>query len=91
MVAFYWSYQTITTVGFGDVNANGNYIEQIMCSIWMITGVAFQSYQIGIIVQIMSSDQSNESMEKKIQHLRNIQRRNKVPSALINRIMNHIK
>jgi hypothetical protein len=27
LVSYYWSYQTLTLIGFGDVSSNGNQVE----------------------------------------------------------------
>ena len=39
--SFYWAYQTITTVGFGDINVKGDILEMVICIIWMIFGVGY--------------------------------------------------
>jgi len=52
--------QTLTTVGFGDISAY-NEAEQAFAIFWMIFGVGFYSYSIGIMTQmITSTDAGNE-------------------------------
>ena len=53
--AFYWSFQTLTTVGFGDINANGNYVEMIIAANLMLIGTIVQSYLIGNFIGIITS------------------------------------
>ena len=43
--SFYWSTQTITTVGFGDFNLYNKY-EKLYANIWIIIGAAFYSFLI---------------------------------------------
>lgn len=59
MVAFYWAFQTLTTVGYGDVTV-GTDTEKVMCIMWMIFGVGFYSYTIGNMTQMIASfDEDN--------------------------------
>jgi hypothetical protein len=38
--SYYWAYQTLTSVGFGDISSLSNYmIEEPMAIIWMLFGV----------------------------------------------------
>lgn len=49
-----WALQTLTTVGYGDINA---YLLQERCLalIWMIFGVGFYSFTIGNLASTISS------------------------------------
>ena len=46
--AMYWAFQTLTTVGYGDVRAVRN-DERIVAILWMVFGVGFYAYIIGYI------------------------------------------
>lgn len=51
---FYWSLQTLTTVGFGDMTIK-SVNERLFAIVWMILGVAFYSYAIGNLTNIIAS------------------------------------
>ena len=51
--ALYWSCQTVTTVGYGDIPAFTN-VEIIFSFIWMLVGVAFYSFIIGNFSSIIT-------------------------------------
>ena len=46
VVAIYWAFQTLTTVGYGDISATRDY-ERLIALIWIILGCGFYSYTIG--------------------------------------------
>jgi hypothetical protein len=46
VVAIYWSFQTLTTVGYGDISAQRDF-ERIIALVWIILGCGFYSYTIG--------------------------------------------
>ena len=52
-VSFYWTIQTITTVGYGDVATTNTY-ERIFASIIMIIGVLAFSFASGSLASIIS-------------------------------------
>lgn len=54
LAAFEWVFQTLTTVGFGDIAAK-SLIERIFAIMWMIIGVGFYSYAIGNVGTILSN------------------------------------
>lgn len=67
MLSFYWAFQTITTVGYGDYNANGNVYQEILAIFWLLFGVGFQSSAIGTIISIIQlDDQEQEEINEKI-------------------------
>lgn len=62
MISFYWAFQTLLTIGYGDVVA-GNAFEQFMAIIWMLTGIGFYSFTIGNMTQmIIDYDKDNEML-----------------------------
>ena len=46
LYAVYWAFQTLTTVGFGDISANTP-MEKVVSILWMVFGVGFYSFTIG--------------------------------------------
>ena len=54
MVSYYWAFQTLTTVGYGDITV-GSDTEKFMASCWMIFGVGFYSYTIGNMTQMIEN------------------------------------
>ena len=62
-VAVYWAFQTLTTVGFGDVSGVTS-TERIFAICWMLLGVAMYSYAIGNMTNMIASmDSSNEELQ----------------------------
>lgn len=53
LACLYWALQTLTTVGFGDINAV-TIPEKIIAILWMIFGVGFYSFTIGNLSQIIA-------------------------------------
>jgi hypothetical protein len=54
MVSVYWAFQTVTTVGFGDI-AITQLEEYILCIIWMLFGVSVYTLTIGNVSSIIAS------------------------------------
>jgi hypothetical protein len=62
IISFYWSFQTITTIGYGDISA-GNETERYVAIAAMIIGTGFYSYTIGnMTAMILSLDEDNEEL-----------------------------
>jgi hyperpolarization activated cyclic nucleotide-gated potassium channel 2 len=57
-----WALQTLTTVGYGDINAKMT-TERTVALIWMIFGVGFYSFTIGNLASIISA------IDKRAAHL----------------------
>lgn len=64
MASFYWAFQTITTVGYGDINAETPG-ERVLAIIWMIVGVGFYSFTIGNLSSILA-DMDRRSLILKV-------------------------
>ena len=54
LVSVYWAFQTVTTVGFGDI-AIKHLEEYILCIIWMLFGVSVYTLTIGNVSSIIAS------------------------------------
>lgn len=52
LAGMYWAFQTLTTVGFGDIPATTVY-ERIIAIGWMIFGIGFYSFTIGNLSSII--------------------------------------
>ena len=63
LVAFYWSIQTITTVGFGDV-PTASVLEMLLSLLWMILGVGFYSFVMGNFSSMIASIDSEKAKLK---------------------------
>ena len=50
--AFYWAFQTVTTVGYGDFSISTK-SEYLLSFLWMIIGVNFYSFTVGNVTNII--------------------------------------
>lgn len=72
VLAIYWTIQTITTVGYGDLDIT-NTLEVVFCSIIMVVGVMSFSFANGSLTSILSSyDSQNNALQQKIEILNRI-------------------
>jgi hypothetical protein len=86
LVSLYWAFQTLTTVGFGDVGSMTN-IEIVVCCVWMIMGVGFYSFIIGNLSSIMNDiDDKNSKLQDKINALSDFARRTKLSQTTVDKI-----
>lgn len=60
ITSFYWAITTICTVGYGDVHSVTD-TERIFNILWIFTGVAFYSYTVGTLTNIISSNNLKKS------------------------------
>jgi hypothetical protein len=82
----YWTLQTLTTVGFGDIGSITN-IEMAACCMWMIFGVGFYSFIIGNLSSIMNDiDYKNSVLQDKINALDEFAIKTKLPNKTIDKI-----
>ena len=66
IISFYWSIQTVLTVGYGDISSVTT-LEKWMSISWMMVGVGFYSYIIGTVAQVLEKiDNRKSSLKAKI-------------------------
>ena len=71
-ISYYWTIQTISTVGYGDISI-GNNAERSYCIIVMVLGVVAFGIANGHITSIISSvDSKNALYQEKLEVLNNI-------------------
>lgn len=59
ITCLYWSFTTLTTVGYGDVSA-GTSLEKVFSIIWMIVCLYFLGFTIGSLSAFMANNQTKE-------------------------------
>ena len=70
--SFYWTIQTITTVGYGDMPAK-NATEWVFCALMMVIGVISFSFANGSLASILANyDEQNAELQEKINILNKI-------------------
>lgn len=60
ITSFYWAITTICTVGYGDVHSVTD-IERVFNILWICIGVAFYSYTVGTLTNIISANNLKKS------------------------------
>lgn len=53
IISMYWSYTTLSTVGYGDITPCTN-IEIILSLMWMVFGICFFSFTIGSLASMLT-------------------------------------
>jgi len=62
----YWSFSTLTTVGYGDISARTS-AEQIFSMVMMLLGVSWYAYIVSSMSSIMNSfDRQNKAVREKM-------------------------
>lgn len=80
--AAYWTFQTLSTVGYGDIPAVTLY-EKVFAILWMIFGFAFYSYTIGNFQSILNEiDQKSYKCQIKLDTMLDFAKRTQLPPAL---------
>lgn len=54
VASYYWAFQTLTTVGYGDIPAFTT-VERVISIVWMLIGIAFYSFAIGNLSSILAN------------------------------------
>lgn len=83
---FYWTIQTVLTVGSGDFPCYGVW-EKVFATFWMFCGVFIYSFLIGSVSSLIAGvDAERAENEKRLGILRDIVARYKLPRELYNKI-----
>lgn len=91
MMAFYWSLQTLATVGFGDIHFY-TVQERIFSIGWMVFGIGFYSYAIGNMTNLIAAmDSSNEELQKNLGILKEYRKRTGMPVRIFGKIKRHLE
>eukprot|EP00943_MAST-04B_sp_MAST-4B-sp1_P007846 g7846.t1 len=93
LVAMYWAFTTMTTVGYGDVNASPTNIpEHIFVMIAMLIGTSIFGYFVGNITVIFEAFDIQASITKdKLERVRDYSRDRSLPEAIKRRLQKHFK
>jgi hypothetical protein len=80
--AVYWSFQTLTTVGYGDMQGKTSY-ERVFSVMWILIGVAFYSFTIGNLQSILSRlDAGSSGLSEKLNTLSSFAKSAKLPESI---------
>ena len=91
IVSFYWTLTTVTTVGYGDINA-GTTIERIYNLFLMLFGVIMYSFAIGSLSSIVSTlDNKTAEMNQKLNILSSIKREFNLDQEIYDKVRKVIK
>lgn len=89
--ALYWSFSTLTTVGYGDI-AGRTIEEQIFSMLMMLLGVSWYAYTVGSMSTILSSfDKQNKQVRERMIQVNAFIRETKLPSQLGSRIRRYFE
>jgi hyperpolarization activated cyclic nucleotide-gated potassium channel 1 len=89
--SLYWAFQTLTTVGFGDINGK-NMQERLFAIMWMLIGIGFYSIMFGNMTNLLDSmDAANKSFQEKISVLKEFRKRTNIHQRLFTKIKRHLE
>ena len=90
LYSFYWSTQTVFTVGYGDITTITT-LEMLLALFWMLFGVGFYSFIVGNYSSIISSNiQIQASIQMKIKSLAVLSSKANIPIELTKKIKKFI-
>ena len=91
IAALYFTFTTITTVGFGDISG-GTEDEQIVCIIVMLIGVISFSFATGTLSSILSNiDSQKAKLKQKLGLLHEIKQEYGISNALYDDLRQALK
>ena len=91
VVSFYWTLTTVTTVGYGDINA-GTTIERVYNLFLMLFGVIMYSFAIGSLSSIVSTlDNKTAEMNQKLNILSTIKKEFNLEQEIYDKVRKVIK
>jgi hypothetical protein len=91
LLSFYWTLTTVTTVGYGDINA-GTAAERLFNLIIMSIGVLMYSFAIGSLTSIVAAiDAKNTKINERLQTLYSIRHDFKISQEIYDKVRKIIK
>lgn len=91
LISFYWAFSTICTVGFGDITPV-TVSEKIFNICWICMGVAFYSYTIGTLSNILNSSNSTKSViSSRFAFLNQFSKEKKINRKLLEQITHNLE
>jgi hypothetical protein len=91
VASFYWTVQTITTVGYGG-NSGDHTGERIYCVFIMFIGVISFTFANGSLASILSSyDEQNVDLNQKLEVLNKIRNEYLIPRELYIECRKHLE
>lgn len=88
--AFYWSMQTVTTVGFGDITPVSN-AEKIFVIIWMAFGGAYYSFVISNLGEELENRENENSLQSKLNTLKLFSNETGLPLHLVHKLKRYFQ
>lgn len=80
--SFYWAFTTLSTVGYGDIHPENN-AEMLIAIAWMLFGICFFSYTLGILSSMLLSQNTKEiALNKKLLAVDEFIKEEKLPVRL---------
>ena len=91
LISIYWAFQTLTTVGYGDISGQTSE-ERFIALTWIIAGCAFYSYTIGNLQLIMNEiDIRNHMLNVKTTLLDDYTKETGLPMDIAKEVQNYLQ
>ena len=91
VVSLYWAFTTMTTVGYGDVNAV-NTAERVMALFAMLVGASIFGYVVGNVTMVVESINQQATLRKeKLDSVKEFVRERRLPPYLAKKVKKHFK